>query len=128
MNGWEMVWSSPIGSAASSYAYGATSTGTNSSRGTRPIAASTRSSAIPRARSWRSTIRARSADAREALRIRGWVDAEVREDERGDAGNAVGRRVDADRQHRYERVAGDEGAVTAAAEVVAAAEVDELDA
>src|SRR5215207_7673915 len=128
MYGCEIVWPAPIGSALSSYAAARSASGTNSSRGTRPIAASTRSSPIPRARSWRSTIRARSADVREALRISGRVDAEVREHERGDAGDAVGRRVEADRQHRDERVGGRERAVAAAAEVVPPAEVDELDA
>src|SRR3954449_204545 len=110
MYGCEIVWPAPIERALSPYADERSASGTNSSRGTRPIAASTRSSRIPPARSGRSTIRARSADVREALCIRGRVDAEVREHERGDAGDAVRRRVDADGQHRHERVAGAERA------------------
>src|SRR5947209_7944552 len=50
MYGWEIVWSPPIGSAASLYASSRSSSGTKSSRGTRSIAASTASAVMPRRR------------------------------------------------------------------------------
>src|SRR3990172_7810508 len=46
IKGWEMVWPDPIGSGSFSYALLRSSGGTNSSRGTRRIASSTRSSLI----------------------------------------------------------------------------------
>src|SRR5581483_8330179 len=123
MYGCEIVCPQPIGSATSSYAYARSPGGTNSSRGTRPIAASTRSSSMPRARSWRSTIsRRRASGGGEGSRMR----PEVRQDERRDADDAFGGRREPDREHRDERVAGRERAVAAAADVVPAAQVDEL--
>src|SRR5436305_28674 len=56
MYGCDIVWPSPMVSGRSSYAICATSGETNSCRGTRAIAASTRSSRMSRARSWVSTI------------------------------------------------------------------------
>src|ERR1700751_2846363 len=80
MYGCEIVWPSPIGSAASEYATSRSSGGTKSSRGTRPIAASTRSSAIPRRWSCRSTIQARSsANTSGSLHRLRYGDAEVLE-------------------------------------------------
>src|SRR5262245_54402298 len=61
MNGCEIVWPDPMGSAPSSYASPRMPSGTKSSRGTRAIASSTRSSEIPRCRSCRSTMARRSA-------------------------------------------------------------------
>ena len=96
--------------------------GTNSSRGTRSIAASTRSSTMPRRRSWRSTISRRPAravrptSARRA-RVGRQLHAEMGEHGRRDVGDA--RRqpaVEPDGQHRHlERVARHERAVAAAA-------------
>src|SRR5262249_50557216 len=117
MYGCEIVWSEPIGSAASSYACARTASGTKSSRGTRDIAASTRSSSMPRARSCSPTIELRSDDSRVCHMG----------DQRGrDVGDALGSGVDADSHDRDDRVALDERAVAAAACVVSAAEIDEL--
>src|SRR4051812_34283082 len=119
MYGCEIVCSAPIGSAASSYARACSSCGTNSSRGTRPIAASTRSSSMPRARSCCSTIAARSANAGVG---------EVLEHSGCDVGDALDRSFDADGEQWDDRIARDERAVASAARVVAAADVDELPA
>src|SRR6476661_2528038 len=54
--------------------------------------------------------------------------AEVREDERRDVDDAAGGAVDADREQRHLAVAGNERAVRAAADVIAAAEISELEA
>src|SRR5215211_8687354 len=62
IQGWDIVCPSPIRTAPSRYARRRLSAGRNSSRGISAIAASTRSSWIPRRRSWRSTIRSRSVD------------------------------------------------------------------
>jgi hypothetical protein len=59
MYGCEIVWPSPIGNAASSYARGRSGSSTKSSRGTTSIALSTRSSTMSRPRSCASTIRRR---------------------------------------------------------------------
>src|SRR5581483_10856083 len=122
MYGCEIVCPSPIGSAASSYARLSSSGGTKSSRGTRSIAASTRSSAMPRARSWRSTIARRSAT------IGGDAHAEEIADGRRDIRDAANVGIHSDREQRHGRVAGDERAVAAAARMVAAAEIGELPA
>src|SRR5579862_3560121 len=120
MYGWEIVWPAPIGRAASAYAPCRTSSGTKSSRGTRPIAASTRSSSIPRRRSCTSTIRyLASADTR---------DSEVVEHGRRHVGDPERQGVDTDGEKRDEGVAGDERAVAAAADVMLPAEVGELPA
>src|SRR6266702_3619207 len=93
------------------------SSGTNSSRGTRSIAASTRSSSMPRARSWWSTIARRSDDA---------GTGEVREHSWSDIGDALDRRIDTDGEHRHDGVAFDERAVAAPARMMASADIDEL--
>src|SRR5579884_1049498 len=118
-----------MGSAASAYAASRRSGGRKRSRGTRPIAASTRSSPMPRRRSWASTMRARSSadTGRRLHRARGG-DAEVLEHGGSDVGDPADLPPDADGHERDEGVARDEGAVTAAAGVVTAAEVDELPA
>src|SRR5437763_13932850 len=127
MYGCEIVWPAPIGSAASAYAASRTSSGTKSSRGTRAMAASTRSSSMPRRRSCRSTIRARtSADTDRRLHRRRRRDAEVLEHGGSDVRDPVQLRPDADREERDDGVAGDQRAVAAAASMMAAAEVDEL--
>src|SRR4051812_22095296 len=59
IQGCDIVWPSPIGSAPSRYASPRTSSGRKRSRGTSIIARRTHSSSMPRRRSWRSTIRAR---------------------------------------------------------------------
>ena len=91
--------------------------GTNSSRGTASMAARTRSSEIPRRRSWRSTIRARSSAASTSRRrsrrppedVRRRRDAEVAEHERRHVDDAPrGLRLEAHGQHRDERVRRDE--------------------
>src|SRR5438105_5403662 len=132
MYGCEIVWSAPIGSAASSYARSRNSSGTNSSRGTRAIASSTRSSSIPRARSWCSTMAFRleavSDNTLKRLRVRGSLDAKVRQHRRHHVGDARGRGIDADRKQRHHGVALDERTVAATACVVAPAEVGELPA
>src|SRR4051794_25965874 len=120
MYGWEIVCPQPIGSAASVYASSCSSFGTKSSRGIRAIAASTASSPMPRPRSWRSTI-----DSRDSTRTR---HSEMVEDGGHDLRDSPRRRVDADREKRNEGVGGDERAVAPAAQMVAAAEVDELPA
>src|SRR5712691_3294407 len=124
MYGWEIVWPSPIGSAASSYARARSSSGTNSSRGTRAMASSTRSSRMSRARSCSSTIQRRwssvSGDA-------GTCDSELREQRVLDVDRAR-RRCDADPEHRHLRVPGDQRSVTAAPGVMRACEVGELPA
>src|SRR3954463_14897780 len=61
IHGCDIVCPSPIGSAPSAYASLRTASGRNSSRGTCSIAASTRSSSIPRGRSCRSTMRRRAS-------------------------------------------------------------------
>src|SRR5829696_6810610 len=105
MYGWEIVWPDPIGSAASSYARRRRSGGTNASRGTRSIASRTLVSAMSRPRSCSSTIlRSRISGC---AGIRRSLDPEVPGDE---------------------RVAVQQRAVRAAARVVAAAEIGELDA
>src|SRR4051794_2209823 len=96
MYGWEIVWSAPIGSAASSYAWRRNSSGTKSSRGTRAIAAKTRSSSIPRARSWYSTIALLSGNVLKRPCVRGRLDAEMREHGGHHVGDARRRGVDAD--------------------------------
>src|SRR6266516_43435 len=135
MYGWEIVWSPPMGSAASAYAPSRRCGGTKSSRGTRPIAASTRSSSMPRRRSCHSTICAlASADARASADIDERLHrfrsshAEVREHGRGNVRDPTDLGLEADGHDRHERVAGDERAVAPAARVVAAAEVGELPA
>ena len=111
MYGCEIVWPSPIGTAASSYERARSPSGTKSSRGTLAIASRTCSSSMPRARSWRSTIVVRT-DAqgsdgmrgrRDAHRLR-HVDAEVCEHRRRHLGDAGRRRVDSHGQHRHDRV------------------------
>src|SRR5215210_807074 len=62
IHGCDMVWPSPILTAPSRYARLRWSRGRKSSRGTAAMAASTRSSWIPRRRSWRATMRSRSVD------------------------------------------------------------------
>ncbi len=106
------------------------SSGTNSSRGTRSIAASTRSSSMSRLRSCSSTISRRSARAVRhgvSARVYAALDAEVVEHERRDVGDR-GRRgaVEPDREHRDLGVAREQRAVAAAAGVMAAAEIGEL--
>src|SRR4051794_28729258 len=128
MYGCEIVWPSPIGSAASSYARSRSSSGTNCSRATRVIAASTRSSETSRTRSCRSTIRCRSGSTRERSRVRRRLDAEVAQDRRRDVAERLGDRVEADGEHRPLGVAGAEGAVAAAAGVMPPCEVCELHA
>src|SRR5437763_16304989 len=59
MYGWEMVCFAPMGSAPGPYAFDATSCGTKRCRGTSRMACSTRSSRMPRAATWRSTISSR---------------------------------------------------------------------
>src|SRR6266542_4130928 len=118
MYGCEIVWSAPIGNAASSYARTRHSGGTNRSRGTVAIASSTRPSSMPRARSCHSTIDRRSDNER----------TEVREHCGGDVGDALDRRLDSDGEHGHDGVALDKRAVAAAAGVVAAAEIGELPA
>src|SRR3712207_4995731 len=59
IQGCDMVWPSPIATAPSRYAWPRASGGRKSSRGTSAIALRTRSSAMPRRRSWRSTMRSR---------------------------------------------------------------------
>ena len=122
MYGWEIVWPSPIGSAASSYARSRNGSGTKSSRGTRSIAASTRSSAMSRQRSWLSTIRCRSGSGGKRKRH-----PEPLEHGGRDAGDARRRLVDPDGEHRHLRVARGERAVAAAADVATASEVGELE-
>src|SRR4051812_28293777 len=75
---------------------------------------------MPRARSCRWTIWLRSGNTSERT--------EVRERGRRDVGDARDLRVDADRQHRDDRIARDERAVAAAAGVVAPTEIGELPA
>src|SRR3954453_6995407 len=129
MYGCEIVCSLPIGRAASAYAPSRRSSGTKSSRGTRPIAASTRSSSMPRRRSCDSTIPARSsADTRERLHRTRHRDTEVREHGRSDVRDPVQLGLEPDGHDRHERVARDERAVAAAARVVAAAQIGELPA
>ena len=60
MYGWLIVWPPPMGSGWSSYARSASPPKTKASRGTAPIAASTRSSLMLRLRSCSATIRARA--------------------------------------------------------------------
>src|SRR5581483_11847109 len=86
------------------------------------MAESTRSSRMPRLRSWGSTIASRSDS------IERRADAEVCEQCRRDLRDPVDLRLDADGQERDERVASDERAVATAAGVVASAEVGELPA
>src|SRR5262249_11961234 len=114
MYGCEIVWPSPIGNATSSYARSRSSSGTNSSRGTRSIAASTRSSSTSR--------RWRSRGTREPL------DAEVTKDGRGDVDDGRGHVLEADREHRHLRVAAQQRPVAAAARMVPSGQVGELDA
>src|SRR3954453_18888706 len=61
IQGCDIVWPSPIATAASRYARGRSDWGRNTSRGTFDIAWSTRSSEMPRRRSWRSTMRSRAS-------------------------------------------------------------------
>src|SRR5688572_5696843 len=96
----------------------------NSSRGTRSIAASTRSSTMSRARSWSSTMRSRSAERSFSAAT---LDAEMVEHTRCNVDDPRGRGSQADGEHRHLRVAQLEGAVRATTDVVAAAEVYELD-
>src|SRR5215204_6831194 len=126
MYGWEIVWPDPIGSAASSYARRRRLGGTNASRGTRSIASRTLVSAMSRPRSCSSTIlRSRISGC---AGIRRSLDPEVPEDERRDAGDLPRRFLGAHGEHGDERVAVQQRAVRAAARVVAAAEIGELDA
>src|SRR5215471_9164318 len=104
MYGCEIVWPSPIGSATSSYARRRSFSGTNSSRGTRSIAPSTRSSATSR--------RCRSGGTREPL------DPEGAQDGRGDVDDRRGHVLETDRQHRDLGVAEEQRAVAAPSDVV----------
>src|SRR5947209_18616597 len=113
MYGCEIVWPWARASAASSYACERSSSGTNSSRGTRRIASSTRSSVTPRRTSCRTT------QSR---------DSEMLRHEPLHPGDRGGRRSEADRQHRHLGVEPLERAVTAAAEMVATREIEELPA
>ena len=61
MNGCEMVWPCPMLSAPSSYARWRRFSGTNASRGTRPMAASVAGSRTPRAAICCATMRARAS-------------------------------------------------------------------
>src|SRR5439155_688444 len=130
MYGWEIVCPPPIGSAASSYARSRSESGTNSSRGTRSIAARTRSSATSRLRSCSSTICRRSSlgsgGTRERTRIRGRLQVEVLQDGRRDLDDRLRLCVEADRQHRHLRVAAAQRAVTPSTCVMASGEVGEL--
>src|SRR4051794_38350770 len=90
------------------------------------MADSTRSSATPRERSWRSIIACRSGDTFRSLHVRRRGDAEVVERRRHHVGYAANRRLDADRQKRDHRVVLDERPVAAAPGVMTAAEVREL--
>src|SRR5215212_5242614 len=90
------------------------------------MAASTRSSSTPRRRSWRSTMRRRRSSGCTGVRRR--LDAEVREDGRGDVDDARDLGLAPDLEHRDDRIAGSERAVAAAACMVPPAEVGELDA
>src|SRR6478735_3169638 len=58
--------------------------------------------------------------------VRGRHDTEMREDEGCDVDDAPGRALDVDEQERHLRVAGDERAVRATSDMVAAAEIGEL--
>src|SRR6266566_4848193 len=99
MYGCEIVWPALIGSAASAYAASRRSSGTKSSRGTRAIAASTRSSSMPRRRSCHSTIVIRSsADTDRRLHRGGHRDSEMLEQSGSDVGDPVQLRADADRE------------------------------
>src|SRR6266700_2404301 len=121
MYGWEIDCPPAIGSAASSYACSPSSGGTNSSRGTRSIAASTRSSAISRSRSCCCTINVRSSASdgtRQHPLVRRGLETEMLNHGLRDVDDAAGRHLDADRQHRNLRVTAQERAVTAAAHVV----------
>ena len=120
MYGWEIVCPWPIGSAASAYARWRSPCGTKSSRGTRSIASSTRSSTMSRPRSWSSTIRWRGVNGHRRT-------PQLLEDARRDVDRPRGRRAGADGDHRHFRVALLERAVAPAAGVVAPAEVGELD-
>src|SRR5580765_8550991 len=71
-----------------------------------------------------SAVRAPRADTRARV-LRGG-DLEVTHDRGLDPGDRFGRRSQADRQHRHLRVGGLERAVAAAAEMVAAREIEEL--
>src|ERR1051325_6008890 len=124
MYGCEIVWPSPMGRAASSKARRRSGSGTKSSRGTRPIARSTSSSTMSRARSWRATMSARSSSGRG---MRGAPDAEVAEHQRSDVDDPPRNLVAApDDQDRNLGVAELERAMAAAAEVAPAREVGEL--
>ena len=125
MYGWEIVCPAPIGRAASSYARPARPFGTKSSRGTRAIASSTRSSRTSRLLSWYATIWRRSScgsgNAREpGRRIRRRPNAKVLENRGRDVDDRLRLGVEADRQHRHLGVRSLERAVTAAAEVAPA--------
>src|SRR5437660_896594 len=131
MKGCEIVCPPAIGSAASSYARSRRPSGTKSSRGTRAIAARTRSSVRSRARSCCSTMRRRSScrsgGTRERPRIRRRRDSEMTEHGGRDVNDRPWFGVEADREHRDLRVAPAQRAVTATAGVVAAREIRELD-
>src|SRR6476619_4850554 len=117
-NGCEIVCPCGSASAASAYASPRAAAGTKRSRGTLAIAWSTRSSWMPRRSSWRAIHLGGTANR----------DTEVLGDGALDAGDRRGRRPEPDRQHRHLGVGGLERAVAAAAEVVAAGEVEELPA
>src|SRR5213592_2546536 len=132
MYGCEIVWSAPIGRAASSYARSRSFSGTKSSRGTRSIAASTRSSTTSLPRSWASTIRllasaVGSGGTRERTGVCGRRDAEMLQHGGRDLHDRLRLRIDPDRQHRDLRVAAPQRAVTPSAGVMTAGEVGELE-
>src|SRR5689334_22057484 len=108
MYGCEIVCSCPIGSAASEYARRRSPSGTNSSRGTRPIA---------------STTCRRSG----GIGVGGELHAVVLERERRQVDDPARLGLEADGQQRDEGVARLERAVTAAAEVAAAGQISQLD-
>src|SRR5881398_3526480 len=128
MYGCEIVCPPPIGRAASSYAWRRSSGGTKSSRGTRSIAARTRSSTMSRSRSWCCTIADRSASSdgtSERPLVRGRLQAEVLDHRRGDVDDGLRRSVDADCQHRDLRIAREERTVAPAADVMPPREIGE---
>ena len=128
MYGCEIVWSAPIGSAASRMRARETPPARRARAGREPS---------PRARA-RRRCRARGAGARpfaravrrhaRALHVRRQARHRSARAPRHHVGDARRRRVDADGEDRRDRVALDERAVAAAARVVAAAEVGELPA
>src|SRR5262245_60161818 len=126
MYGCDIVWPAAIRSAASSYAWSRASAGRKASRGTRSMAASTRSSEMSRVRSCSATIvRRASAKSGDTSGRRG-LDPEAARDGGSDIDDARRRRAGADGEHRHLRVAREQRAVAAAADVEAAADVGEL--